>query len=123
MEISEIELQKIRVAAELAMADCALLEPKLNIEYRPDFKCLVSQINGYVWGQELEAETYSYPATWWDALKANWAPYWFVRRFPVHEKKFRVHFNVMYPNFKMAFPGETTTIKAMVQEIGNEVEK
>jgi len=120
MRDSQDRLEKIRIGWSLAMPDCVLSDAWVDIDHSQEFRAVISEINGYVWGQQLAEDVYSYPATWWDALKANWAPYWFVRRFPIRERKFRVHFNVMYPNFKMAMPDEPMTIRAIVRAIDDE---
>jgi hypothetical protein len=53
-----------------------------------------------------EEQMAQYPATWWDAVKARFAPEWFTRRWPVQYT--RIIMEVLYP--RVAFPREKHVI-------------
>lgn len=56
----------------------------------------------HVWGEDvgtLEIET---PRNWWEMLKRDHAPAWFLRRFPVKVAVQVYHASVLYP--QVSFP-------------------
>jgi hypothetical protein len=65
---------------------------------------LVRMIQDVAVQRECVAE---YPADWKEALKARFAPAWFLRRWPV--RKSRIDMTVLYP--KIAFPTYERAVK------------
>jgi len=56
----------------------------------------IKQLTFYLWGNKVNEEEYDdvisvYPATMWEELKEDFAPRWFLRRFPVRYSKDIVH--------------------------------
>ena len=64
-------------------------------------------VYGYLYGETLpEPVEIHYPQDWWEALKARFAPAWFLKRWPVRIRKHLIDFTVVYPNFRPTLPPE-----------------
>jgi hypothetical protein len=46
-------------------------------------KTLVITLNAHLASEKLEEVTYRWCESWWEALKKQYAPYWFTDRWPV----------------------------------------
>ena len=61
-----------------------------------------------VLGRNMEQQEVRYPADWWQAVKARFAPHWFRRRFPVREKVVTLTARELYP--RVVMPEKEPTI-------------
>lgn len=69
------------------------------------------QMRGYIWSEsrEQQVQTIRYPSDWWQALKERWFPERALKRWPVIYKTFRYSIKVLYPDLRVAMPGQTAT--------------
>jgi len=99
--IVQVELQNLWQTACVAF-DCralAGLRPELVATLRDDRmrEALVSHIDLLLPGEVLADQSFEWPATWWDALKARWFPGWAKRRWPVRLERHSVEVQALYP--------------------------
>lgn len=59
---------------------------------------IVYRLTGTIWAQELETMFDRVPRDWWEALKERFAPGWFLRRYPVQYKGFKINVEALYPH-------------------------
>ena len=62
------------------------------------------ELNGYLLGEYPEPVLVTHPRDWWEALRARWAPAWWIRRHPIIETTHKIDFFVLYPDFKPKLP-------------------
>lgn len=60
-----------------------------------------------LWAQSFRKIEVRYPADWWQALRARFAPAWWLRRHPVVEVVTEVTPRVVYPRLGIAMPRES----------------
>lgn len=114
----EIQLERIKIAFTEKVSN-ELLGAVVDIrEENDDFvhDWTTLRIQGYLWGESGETKTISYPATWWDALKARWFPLWLLARYPAVYQHYQIDLKTLYPNFRIAMPNETHVLKYQVQD-------
>ena len=94
--MDRITLGKIQLGIQQmvspALMDDMLYESVEDIVTRS----FIKQLTFYLWGNKVNEEEYDdvisvYPATMWEELKEDFAPRWFLRRFPVRYSKDIVH--------------------------------
>lgn len=73
-------------------------------------KSLLAQISGYIWSERIAQKTVSYPANWWEAVKARFAPLWFRKRWPVEYTVIVLDARVAYPDFRPGLRGRTVPV-------------
>ena len=86
--IERVVLQKIKLAAVTAIARGDGLHDMLaNAEFRvaEDWisKMLIAKMTTYVLGMNEKRIQWKCPCDWWEAVKYQFAPAWFLRRWPV----------------------------------------
>lgn len=59
--------------------------------------------------QHLDMIEEKYPADWWQAVKERFAPRWFLVRYPVNYKHFRLEAKALYP--KLAIPEHAPVVE------------
>lgn len=47
----------------------------------------ISEMRAFILGMDSERVTASWPTTWWDHLKFQFAPQWFLKRWPIQFTK------------------------------------
>lgn len=87
LEISRIELEKIRVWCGQALYEADVGHQDLEIDswINPVSRQFIIQMETYLMGlvdERIEIHR-EWPRTWWDALKDRWFPEWAKRRWPV----------------------------------------
>ena len=100
-----VTLDKIKFGIQM-MADPYLLDARAEILTDVLPSQMIIKLRGYLWGEDLPEKTISYPADWWQALKARWFPPWALKRWPVVRTVHHIKFSVYYPNFRVAMPKE-----------------
>jgi hypothetical protein len=82
-----IPLEAIRLTvARMVSKDCFL--PVGTFVYEELVKGMVDELSFHVRAEMTtavgEGKGVAFPADWWEALKARWAPEWFKKRYPVN---------------------------------------
>lgn len=98
--IETIPIEKYCVSQYISMGNLKLKVVELSendyiipkMLYKLEAKIAVSTLAG---------EVVSYPKSWWDYLKRDYAPKWFIKRFPVLFNHVKYDFKVSYPNFAL----------------------
>ena len=104
----EAKLEKFRVVALAEIRerlDDLFAEPPtlaISPQARFAFDALALCVGQSIWGENLDTLTLDTPATWWEMFKAEHAPAWFTRRFPVKYVTRRYDMRCVYP--KISFP-------------------
>ena len=104
-DFDTVELERYRVAilTELAthFAEPARVDFQQHARFAAD--SIMARVEQAVWGEEAGVLRIETPATWWEMLKRDHAPAWFVRRWPVRYTVQEYQARTLYP--KMNFPG------------------
>jgi len=87
-EIEEIVLEKIRFGIRNVMPGSLRNELSMVSDWEIFSDSIIRQIHGYLLGNKVNTEEHDdvvkiYPATIWEELKEDFAPQWFLKRFPV----------------------------------------
>lgn len=66
---------------------------RLDVQLSMTANHLITSMQTTIFGVVRENITISYPKTWWDAVKKRFAPYWFLKKWPVEmvEHTFAAH--------------------------------
>ncbi len=93
-ELTRVTLDRLKVSCAIMFG--ANLAESLTLEMIPMYadalsKNLCYRLNAFVYHREVrreESEWVQYPKRWWDSLKLEFAPKWFIRKWPVvYERK------------------------------------
>jgi hypothetical protein len=99
----EVKLEKIRYAYQeyfsMSLLDVESWIDKIDGGY-------LLMVRGHVWGEHLETKTIEYPADWFQAFKQRFFPRWLIKYFPINMNVIRIEADVLYPDFRCAFPKE-----------------
>ena len=119
MPYEQVKIEKLKHSINLAVAECQLTDFSVQeLKHYADYSIL--QLKAAVWAEEKEKsyKDLHTPATWWDQLKLNHFPRWFLRRFPVRTKTTRVHFvrQATYPRLQLLLPQDETYIAVMKEK-------
>jgi hypothetical protein len=103
--MKEVELEAVelavrqRISSQLA-ALCA--EPAtVGAAWDPTFDGVVITIRQRIAGKTLEVIEESWPADWWQAVKARWFPRWALARWPAQMRSVRLEAVAMYPKLPL----------------------
>lgn len=80
INIKEYTLEPITLTSK-AMIDPSLPNVEWFIERTKERIMVQAKIR--VWSQEVDVQSVTYPADWWQAVKERFAPPWFLKRWPV----------------------------------------
>lgn len=89
-----VTLEKIRFASSVEMFNGSLAYREAR-NFMDEH--LRRSLEYEVLGREYERVSVRYPADWWQALKARFAPRWFRRRWPVKEAEWSVQVRELFP--------------------------
>jgi hypothetical protein len=112
--MDQLELERLRVIlvsyiseklAEEFITPPEVRVNRLNDWFSTDISVCIRQD---VLGRELTAIAHSYPANWWQAIKARWLPRWVLRPWPVKETTVTLTARELYP--KIAMPEQEWAI-------------
>ena len=110
VEFERIDLEKFRVTVlhEMTMAlfDDFAMRPvvDLSLHARWSADTIAFRVKQAVYGETLDTLEIDRPATWFQMLKEQHAPYWFKRRWPVRYTTETYDARALYP--KLAMPDE-----------------
>lgn len=65
------------------------------------------EVSGFIWGEKGGKVIVSYPKDWWQMLKKQYAPKWFVKRFPVIENKEEIKKYILRPDVRLEHEEKT----------------
>ena len=111
VEYESIDLEKFRLIALTYLTDELMEEfatpPVLDVSATAAgcmMDMLTVRIKQEVYGETLGTLEVKHPATWFQMLKEQYAPYWFKRRWPVRYAYQKYDARALYP--KLALPDE-----------------
>ena len=100
----KIELEKIKFGIRHMVSESLLNDLVLELHDDVVSENIIWQLTGYVLGNKIHTESFdrtvkTYPATMWEELKEDFAPEWFLKRYPVRyhreiTKKVTNHYHV-----------------------------
>ena len=96
----------VKVIAGGAFRDHLGCRPHVAVFRPEDMDAVVIQMMDFIWAQDMGCHEFSWPADWWQAVRARWCPRWWLAKHPVrlHRKTFQVH--VAYPSWRPPTPLE-----------------
>ena len=108
-DFKEILLERIQLRIEQRTS---MEYIKLNV--LPFFDCIASQmvfaLEASIWGEKAGIAEIRFPKDWWQALKARFAPKWFLRKWPVLEAVHKVDFFRVYSKLPISLLGEENVV-------------
>jgi len=107
-------LEKLRIALYQAVSPellGAVVESSLHTSWFTND--VVYRVRGYVWAEQVDKITISYPADWWQAVKERFAPERFKRRWPVVYWHYDLDVKVAYPDYKPVVPDHKPVWKVL----------
>lgn len=100
------QLEKFRVSLATGISE-HMMDAKVEQLLSSFRRDIVMQVSGFIWAEKrsLEVDTsYTEPLNWWQMLKRDWLPEWFVVRYPVKlrdfDRRIKVDFYKKYPEFR-----------------------
>lgn len=107
LDVHTVTLDRIRMNLMQRLSRQFLdgsLRVETDIEIMTDM--IVLRVSGDLLGERVGERSCRWPADWWQAFKARWAPAWVRRRWPVQYATFTVTTTAVYPDFLPALPNE-----------------
>lgn len=111
-EVVSRTLRRERFASRTAI-NLSLLEVDTLIEPLTDE--LIVRLNAHIYGEEMGTHTFQTPTTWWDHLKQDHAPGWFLKRYPVKYTKTTLRGTALFPEYLP--PRDIGRDVVMIQEL------
>lgn len=107
-----IDLNRQYIKYATLLPRCIAENAKLTIESDYFTQALVLELKSFVMSEKVENETYDvpfeYPSDWWQLLKKQKAPKWFLKRWPVYNityfKRVTASKMVGYPELPLSLP-------------------
>lgn len=83
---------------------------------------MVCQLVGWLAGERQDPYCYETPSSWWQMLKKEHFPKWFLKRYPVKYTKTELTIKTLYPKLKTRIPldlmGPVVRVMVMDRDIG-----
>lgn len=107
-----IWLEKFKIVAQQRFAREFLGgSAEISAEIMTDM--ILAVFRAYVWAEDLKKYEIRYPATWWDAFKERWFPYWAKIRWPIQWITEIIDIKALYPTLTYSIPEEPHVIKVL----------
>ncbi len=104
-DIMEITFQRLQLCTQKHLPWGALRQAtELSTYVDHQLEGMVLQLYASVAERENERVSCRWPADWWQAVKARFAPAWFLERYPVEFERRTLVASYIYPNVE--FPVE-----------------
>lgn len=104
MNFDTVRLEKVKFGIVTRLSQDFAIPSNVDWSAESDFLtddiCL--RVRQCILAQKLETVKAEWPADWWEALKARFAPAWFLRRWPVRYERRVLEAQALYP--KIALP-------------------
>ena len=108
MEINDrvnetVTLERFRLACVTTVSSKLIerfaMPAQIDISSMPSFGSddVAVRVIQEVYGEKVGAKEVKYPADWWQAFKARWAPRWWLDRWPVKHTTVRMEAVAFYP--------------------------
>lgn len=106
--ITETTLERITLAARgyisQELAEDFAIVPQVRVLIDNMLDGIIISVRQSILSQQIDSVAVIHPADWWQAVKEEFAPEWFLERWPVEYNKTVVEVRAVYP--KMALPDE-----------------
>lgn len=108
---SKLQLEALTIRLKQVLSE-HLLSAKVDAALDAWSDRIIVSVQGYIWQEKLEDLTvpvsFRVPTTWWQMLKRDYAPAWFIDRFPVRmktvTKKVRYKTYGKFPEYRYVAP-------------------
>jgi len=98
--MSKERLERFRRGASVIIAEELIDIPfDITMDRIPMHRAIMVRLARDVYGKNHEGTTVKYPATWWQAFKEQYFPWWLLKRYPVERTVVYVNFKEIYPDF------------------------
>lgn len=110
MRIDDVVLERIAIGFTkvAAASDLHLMSPEFS--GRAYGELMMLELRGYLWGKQ-ESVSVSFPASWWQAVKARWLPGWAKRRWPVRVQTVKLEAAALWPSLQYLVPDHQPVLK------------
>jgi hypothetical protein len=112
LKVNDIKLDKIKFGCQerlnLAMMESKLdlIDPKIDFYFDYLMRCIVGDIQGYVWGEPAFHKVIKYPKDWFEFFKQRWFPKWLLKKYPIKYRYHTLDIKTIYPKIKISVPKE-----------------
>lgn len=108
----ELEVIPIMFEKKISKYDWARLRQPEVIRFCDNLTdAVVYQFRAYVLGESQKPIQFEgVPTSWWQMLKRDHAPAWFLKRFPAKCKTVTIDAKVFYPDLKVSVPTRESRI-------------
>jgi len=110
----EIILEKFRVSCWRCVGR-QLIDAQIDLAVDEVTRDLSVKINGYIWAEKIKEVLFKRPTSWWQMLKEEKAPAWFLRRWPVQYDTVTIDVLATYPNLRPSLWDEPYRIRRVVR--------
>lgn len=103
------ELEKFQIGFQCLLEN-EMVDARLELirEHYADWlsRYLLLKIRGAVWSEKVDSVEFRKPTTWWQMFKEQYAPDWFLERWPVVCEALKLDVRVKYPDFRPSLPDQ-----------------
>lgn len=123
IERYELEMIPVMFEHKLNRHDVIFHHPQVHRFYDEMTNLVTHQFRAYVLGETQKPIQFeAYPTSWWQMLKRDHAPKWFLNRFPVKSKTVTIDAKVFYPNLKISVPQKQSRVTVVFNTTTNPFE-
>lgn len=123
IESYELEMIPVMFQHKLNRHDVMLHHPEVRRYYDAMTDSVAYQFRAYVLGETQKPITFdAFPTSWWQMLKRDHAPKWFLKRFPVKSKAVTIDAKVLYPDLKISVPQKQSRVTVVFNSTTNPFE-
>jgi len=110
INVKEVKLEKLAIAVSEYVSRNTPEEHDYRLTALAEYvgKNLLFNLRQYIWSEQLGTVEINHPRTWFEMLKRDHAPKWFIRRFPVRYKTEVYNAKALYPY--ISFQSEKHTV-------------
>ena len=130
MAYEQLILKRVKLAAQKVFTSEQMVQDlTVSTKYDLAFMDLIVQLQTFVLAEEITTKTeqiiYSHPRDWWQMLKEQHAPHWFIRLFPIEKihKEWYVEFrqDATFPKFAKSYDFDREDIRMRISSYQQEV--
>lgn len=102
--IEEVALTRLKFAGQTWIDRLLLEESALGLDriVKMEAERLTMTVVSNVLAEHLGAEAVSFPADWWQGVKARWFPAWALKRWPVQRRTIKLDAYELHPRLRVA---------------------
>jgi hypothetical protein len=117
-----VTLQRIRVRAHEKFPGLHVLDLLIHEEISEHIAAGVcTDLSAWMWGNTHKVASVQYPATWWDAFKDRWFPWWAKNLWHVKYTTKTFTIEELYPTLNISLPDNHPVLHLRVSTERKEV--